>query len=104
MLLSVQVALAWHAQHIAQTAASRGLADARALDGTRTTGTRAGHATLRTTGGSVMHTPRIEVTRSRTVASVRVEGRVLPVIPGLDLAVRGHAIGPVERFLLPQGG
>ncbi|WP_049575453.1 TadE/TadG family type IV pilus assembly protein [Streptomyces sp. SBT349] len=99
LLLSVQFALAWHAQHIAQAAASRGLADARAADGTSGQGADTTRATLKATGGRVLRDPQVRADRTTTTASVDVQGSVLPVIPGLDLRVTGHAEGPVERFL-----
>ncbi|RKN11573.1 TadE/TadG family type IV pilus assembly protein [Streptomyces radicis] len=100
-LLSVQCALAWHAQHIAQAAASRALADTRAAQGTKTTGAATARATLDAAGGRVLHDPTVRVHRTPTSASVDIHGNVLPVVPGLDLTVRGHAEGPVERFLTP---
>ncbi|MGP4115012.1 TadE/TadG family type IV pilus assembly protein [Streptomyces sp. 4N509B] len=103
MLLAAQFALAWHAQHLAQTAASQGLAAARAADGTRADGEEAARATVRETAGGVLRTPSVRVTRTDTTATARVEGSVIPVVPGLGLRVTGHAAGPVERFVT-QGG
>jgi Flp pilus assembly protein TadG len=106
MLLCVQAALAWHAQHIAQTAAAQGLADARAAGGSADAGADAARGALRATAGRVLNAPQVQVTRNTTTASVRVRGTVLPVVPGLRLTVRGHADGPVERFttLASDGG
>jgi hypothetical protein len=104
ILLAVQFALAWHAQHIAQTAAARGLAAARAHDGTQAVGADAARHALRSTAGRVLNSPSVTVDRTDSAATVRVRGSVLPIIPGLDLDVSGHAAGPVERFITPQGG
>lgn len=99
LLLAVQAALAWHAQHLAQTAATRGLAAARAHDGTPAAGTHAARALLDQTAGRVLHVTSVQATRTASQARVTVRGRVLPVLPGLHLAVDGHAAGPVERFV-----
>lgn len=104
LLLVVQFALAWHAQHIAQTAASHALADTRARDGTTARGADTARRTLRGTGGRVLRAPHIEVTRDATSATVEIRVGVMPVIPGLHLAVEGHAAGPVERFTTPHAG
>jgi Flp pilus assembly protein TadG len=103
-LVSLQAALAWHAKHIAQTAASQGLAAVRAHHATRIEGDRAAQAALEGTAGRVLRTPTVEVTRTQTTAAVEVHGTVLALIPGLELAVRGHAAGPVERLTGPAGG
>ncbi len=102
MLLSVQFALAWHAQHIAQTAAARGLADARAHNGSTSAGAEMARATLRSLAGRVLQAPQVEVTRTATTARVEAEGTVIRLLPVLDLTVRGQAQGPVERFTTPQ--
>ncbi|WP_326596585.1 TadE/TadG family type IV pilus assembly protein [Streptomyces sp. NBC_01803] len=103
MLLCAQFALAWHAQHIAQTAATHGLADARALDGNERAGADTARAALRSAGGRVLSDPEVRVRRDATSASVDIDGTVLPLIPGLHLAVSGHAEGPVERFTTAAG-
>jgi hypothetical protein len=107
MLLAVQFALVWHAQHIAQTAAARGLAAARAQDGSRAEGERAARGTVSEIAGRVLKAPSVRVARTDTDASVRVDGSVMPVlpVPGLGgLHVSGRAAGPVERFVTRQAG
>ena len=98
MLLAVQVALAWHAKHIAQTAASRGLAEARADDGTQAArraggGPAAGgHGRQRPAhsrcGG---HPHRDRSHRRRSAARSCRSSRAC------NFTVHGHAAGPVER-------
>ncbi|WP_062204454.1 TadE/TadG family type IV pilus assembly protein [Streptomyces sp. NBRC 109706] len=103
LLVAVQFALAWHAQHIAQLAASQGLADARAADGDESAGSDAAQAAIDNTAGRVLRQARVHTSRTESAASVRVDGQVLPLIPGLNLTVSGYAEGPVERFTTPGG-
>ncbi|MER6386211.1 TadE/TadG family type IV pilus assembly protein [Streptomyces sp. NPDC001127] len=98
LLFIVQFALAEHAQHIAQTAASRALAAARAQDATAADGDARAATTLRLLGERVLTHPRVRVTRGAQSVAARVEGDVLMVVPGLHLRVTGHAAGPSERW------
>lgn len=98
LLCIVQFALALHAQHIAQTAASRALAAARAQDATSGAGNARAAATLRLLGGRLLHDPTVNVSRGGQHAQAHVEGEVAAVVPGLHLRVAGHAAGPVERW------
>jgi Flp pilus assembly protein TadG len=98
LLFIVQFALALHAQHIAQTAASRALAAARAQDSTAAAGDARAAATLRLLGGRVLKHPTAKVSRGAANVVADVEGEVLVVVPGLHLRVAGHAVGPTERW------
>jgi Flp pilus assembly protein TadG len=98
LLIIVQLALAVHAQHIAQTAASRGLAAARAQDATAAMGEARATTSLRVLGGRVLTNPIVHVSRGAKNVTVRVRGDVLMVVPGLHLTVTGHADGPRERW------
>jgi Flp pilus assembly protein TadG len=98
LLFIVQFALAAHAQHIAQAAASRALAAARAQDATAADGDARAAATLRLLGGRVLTHPRVTVSRGAKNVVADVEGGVLTVVPGLRLRVAGHAAGPSERW------
>ncbi|WP_307813704.1 TadE/TadG family type IV pilus assembly protein [Streptomyces sp. N35] len=101
VLLIVQFAVAWHAQHIAQSAAARALAAARVEKGGAGAGQERARQTIAALGGRILLSPQVQVRRTATEASVRVEGRVMAVVPGLNLRVSGTAHGPVERFVLP---
>lgn len=103
LLLIVQFALAAHAQHIAQTAASRALAAARAEDSTAAAGSARASSTLELLGGRVLQHPAVDVRRGAAQVTVSVHGGVAAVVPGLDLQVTGHAAGPVERWSSPAG-
>lgn len=103
-LLAVQFALAWHAQHLAQFTAQDALAAARVKGASAADGRAQAHDRLGVLAGRVLTAPSVSVHRSATLASVRVEGRVLRVLPGLDLRASGAASGAVERLTTPAGG
>ncbi|MDI5974028.1 TadE/TadG family type IV pilus assembly protein [Streptomyces sp. SL13] len=104
LLLIVQFALAWHAQHIAQTAASHALAAARAQGGDAAAGRERGTSTLRLLGRTVLLHPRLTVVRSARSAVVEVQGGVEQLVPGLHLTVAARAAGAVERWSVPGEG
>ncbi|MBC9718016.1 pilus assembly protein [Streptomyces sp. TRM66268-LWL] len=104
LLLIVQFALAAHAQHIAQTAASRALAAARAQDATAGQGSAEAADTLKLLGGKVLLAPTVHVRRGAQSVAVDVRGDVVAIVPGLDLRVSGHAAGPVEKWTTDAGG
>ncbi|MEV5778026.1 TadE family protein [Streptomyces antimycoticus] len=103
-LLIVQFALAWHARHIAQYAAERALAAARVQHGSTADGHARGVRSLTQLGSRVLIAPSVTVRRTATQAVVRVQGRVMPVLPGLHLTASGTASGAVERITTPAGG
>ncbi|MEV0112550.1 TadE/TadG family type IV pilus assembly protein [Streptomyces sp. NPDC050844] len=103
-LLVVQFALAWHAGHIAQYAAERALAAARLEDGGQAEGQTEARRGLAQLGSRVLTDPSVSVHRSATQATVRVNGSVMEVVPGLRLGVSGTASGAVERVTDPAGG
>ncbi|GAA2110214.1 TadE/TadG family type IV pilus assembly protein [Streptomyces synnematoformans] len=105
-LLVVQFALVWHARHIAQHAAQRGLAAARVKDGTAADGQAQARRSLAALGSRVLTDPSAKAQRTTARTTVRVQGtviRVLPV-PGLALHASGTASGPTERLTIPTGG
>ncbi|MEV8062942.1 TadE/TadG family type IV pilus assembly protein [Streptomyces antimycoticus] len=102
-LLVVQFALAWHARHIAQYAAERALAAARVQHGSAADGRGRGVRALAQLGSRVLTSPFVTVRRTSTRATVRVQGAVMPVVPGLHLTASGTASGAVERVTTPAG-
>lgn len=102
-LLVVQFALAWHARHIAQYAAQRALAAARVEDGTAGDGQAQARHSIDTLGARILTRPTVTVDRTPARTSVRVEGSVIPVVPGMHLHVAGTASGPTERLTTPGG-
>ncbi|RFC71135.1 pilus assembly protein [Streptomyces sp. AcE210] len=103
LLLIVQFALALHAQHIAQTAASRALAAARTQHATAAAGDARAAATLRLLGGRILTHPTVTVSRGAVKVVTHVEGEVVAVVPGLHLRVAGNAAGPTERWAAQTG-
>jgi Flp pilus assembly protein TadG len=105
MLLSiVQFALWSHATHIAQAAASQGLAATRAQHATTSAGTASAQQMLDQLARGPLTGARVSVDRTATTASVRISGTATAVIPFLTLSVQAEATGPVERFVPPNPG
>ena len=102
-LTVVQVALAWHARHIAQYAAERALAAARVKDGSASEGRAQGRRSLVQLGSRVLTSPSVTVRRTSSQATADVKGSVMPVVPGLHLTATGTASGAVERITTPTG-
>lgn len=98
LLTIVQFALVQHAHHIAQSAAARALAAARAQNGTPADGDARARQILAAVGGDVLTAPAITVTRTADRVRVEVTGTVIAVIPGTTLRVRAVAAGPVDRW------
>jgi len=98
ILLIAQFALWEHATHIAQAAAARGLAAARASGGTAAAGTAEAQQVLAQLGQGPLRDPTVSVTRDGQHAAVRVSGTATAVLPFLRLRAHGEATGPVEVF------
>ncbi|WP_436499568.1 TadE/TadG family type IV pilus assembly protein [Actinokineospora sp. HUAS TT18] len=99
LLLIVQFALWSHASHVAQAAASSGLAAARAHDGSAASGSAAAQRMLDDLADGPLDTPRVTAHRDTTSAVVQVDGVASTVVPFLRLPVHAEAAGPVERFV-----
>lgn len=104
LLAITQFALWSHASHIAQTAASEGLAATRVADGTPAAGRASAHSILTQLAGGPLRQPTVSVDRNAARARVRVDGTAQPVIPFLALPVQAEASGPVERIAANAGG
>jgi Flp pilus assembly protein TadG len=100
----VQFALWSHATHIAQAAASQGLAAARAQSGTAAAGAARAQAMLDQLARGPLTGARVNADRTATTATVRISGTASPVIPFLRLPVDAEAAGPVERFVPKLNG
>lgn len=105
LLAIVQFALWSHATHIAQAAASQGLAAARVEGGGTSQGNAAARHMLDQLGTGPLVGGHVDVQRGADSASVRITGTAAAVIPFLHLPVHAEAAGPVERWLpaLPAG-
>lgn len=104
LMAIVQVALWSHATHIAQAAASHGLAAARVHGATAAAGTASAQHTLDQLAGGPLREATVVSDRSATSAVVRISGRATAVIPALSLPVHAEATGPVERFVPDAAG
>lgn len=98
-LAIVQFALWSHATHVAQVAASHGLAAARAQNGTAAAGTASAQRMLDQLARGPLTGPRVTSDRTATSATVRISGTATSVLPFLTLPVYAEATGPVERFV-----
>jgi hypothetical protein len=99
LLAIIQFALWSHATHVAQAAASQALSATRMQDGTAAAGHDAGQRLLDDLARGPLHSPRIEIVRTMTSASVSVEGEAVAVLPGVHLHVHAETAGEVERFV-----
>lgn len=106
LLAIVQFALWSHATHIAQAAASQGLAAARVQDGTAAAGSASAQQMLDQLARGPLTGATVSTDRTATSASVQVSGAATSVVPFLTLPVHAEAAGPVERFvpILASGG
>jgi Flp pilus assembly protein TadG len=104
LLAIIQFALWSHATHIAQAAASQGLAAARAQDGTAAAGSVSAQQMLDQLDSGPLTGASVNADRSATAASVRISGTATSVIPFLHLPVHAEAVGPVERFVPDLAG
>ena len=98
LLMIVQFALWSHATHIAQAAASQGLAVTRAQDGTTAAGTASARQLLDQLAQGPLTDASVSAGRTSESASVRITGTARAVVPFLRLPIRAEAAGPVERF------
>lgn len=100
MLLAIVQFATWsHATHIAQAAASEGLAALRGQSGAPADCVAAARTVLDQLAGGPLTGAEVDCVRDATTATVRVDGAVAPVIPLVNVPVRGDAAGPVERFV-----
>lgn len=104
ILLVVQFAIWQNSIHVAQAAASQGLASARVQGGTAGSGQNEVSLVLDQLGHSVLVHPSVQVVRGANVTTVTVTGQAEAVVPFLHLPVHATASGPVERFRPPGEG
>jgi hypothetical protein len=99
LLAIVQFALWSHATHIAQAAASHGLAAARAQNGTAAAGSASAQQILDQLARGPLTGASVGADRTTNSASIRISGTATSVVPFLSLPVHAEASGPVERFV-----
>ncbi|MFJ8791090.1 TadE family protein [Streptomyces sp. NPDC102462] len=106
---TVQFALYFFADHVAQAAAQAGARKARATADEQPGGWR-GEARdvvdsyIRQLGPQLVLAPDVKLLQPEpNTVGVEISARVPTVFPGLDLTVHARSSGPVERFV-PEGG
>ncbi|GGU11464.1 hypothetical protein GCM10010244_42270 [Streptomyces coeruleorubidus] len=102
---TVQFALYFFADHVAQAAAQAGARKARATADERP-GAWRGEAQdvvdsyIRQLGPQLVLAPDVKMLQpDQNTVGVEIEARVPTVFPGLDLTVHAQSAGPVERFV-----
>lgn len=99
MALTVQAALFFHARQIADQAAQEGVSVARSHASTAQAGKERATRFLDQVGGGTIENRSVTATRTETVATVTVTGKVVAVIPGVVFQLDQTATAPVERFV-----
>ena len=98
VLVSVHLALWFHARHIVNAAAQEGARSARALDATDLDGKARADQILVDLGSKAVTDPSVTVARDATTVTVTVSGRSPGVVPGLGLEVQATSTSPIEQF------
>lgn len=99
LLTIVQFALWSHATHVAQAAASHGLAAARAQGGTAAAGGAAAQQMLDELASGPLTETSVHAERTTMSAAVRISGSATSIVPFLHMPVHAEAAGPTERFV-----
>lgn len=106
---TVQFALYFFADHVAQAAAQAGACKARATadenpGGWRGEARTVANAYIRQLGPQLVVSPNVTMLQPEpNTVGVEITARIPTVFPGLDLTVHAQSSGPVERFV-EEGG
>ncbi|WP_394620144.1 pilus assembly protein TadE [Lentzea sp. JNUCC 0626] len=103
-LAGTQVALHLHAVHSAHTVAVQTLAVAQAVDGSSAEASAHGEWLLTGLDSSALRGAELVVDRRRDLATVRVSGATVKLLPMWEFEVRAEVSGPVEQFTNPGAG
>lgn len=96
LLVVVQFAVYFHVRSVASTAARHGLDQTRVTQGTEAEGVAVAGEFLDQTGQG-LEDRRVTAVRTSTRATVRVQGTVVSVVPGLRLPIDVEVQAPTER-------
>jgi Flp pilus assembly protein TadG len=97
MLMAImQIAIYFHMRSVATTAAHHGLDRVRVVNGTSASGIAAANEFLDQAGRS-LEARSVDATRTQQTSTVTVTGRVIAVIPLLNLHVSVSLEAPSER-------
>ncbi|MEV5435244.1 TadE family protein [Streptomyces sp. NPDC052682] len=106
---TVQFALYFFADHVAQAAAQAGARKARAMADEQP-GAWRGEARdvvdsyIRQLGPQLVLSPDVRMVQpEQNTVGVEITARIPTVFPGLDLTVHAQSAGPVERFVRDEG-
>jgi Flp pilus assembly protein TadG len=99
--LIIQFALWFHATHVAQAAASDGLASVRVEAGTAADGETRANAILDSLAPTLITDRQVVATRGAQTARVEVTGNSVTIVPGFTLRIHAVAEGPLELFTIP---
>lgn len=99
LLAVIQFALIWHAEHVAQAAASQAVGAARAQNTSGSVGQARGEQILSQLGSGILTNDSISVARGAGQVTADVQGQVESIIPGWHPSVRAHAAAPVEIYV-----
>jgi hypothetical protein len=97
IMLALHFGMYLHAAQIAEAGAQEAVEAAQGERAGASDGEAAAHALLRRLGA--LRAPSVAVERTATLVTATVAGRAQQVVPGLPVAVRASAEGPVERFV-----
>ncbi|MFZ3472159.1 TadE/TadG family type IV pilus assembly protein [Streptomyces sp. 4.24] len=109
IFMTVQFALYFFADHVAQAAAQAGARKARASadanpDGWQQKARDTVDSYIQQLGPQLVVSPKVTTSRpAANTVSVEITARVPAVIPGFSMTVHAQSSGPVERFV-PEGG
>lgn len=98
IMVVIQFGLWYHAQHVVRAASEQGVRAARVDQAEADAGADRAERFLADAGPRLVTEPAITVDRTTDTVTVSVSGRVVAVVPGLELPVRATARGAVERF------
>lgn len=98
LMLIVQAAIYFHAEHITAAAASEAAVTAGVEGGTGDDGRTEAARILSATASGFLLKPAVEVTRAPTLTTVRISGRVVSLLPFVHLTASSVAHGPVEQL------
>lgn len=101
MMAIVQFGLLAHARNVAEQAAQEGAASARRFDGTEASAKADALKYLTLLGPQTLTDRDVVVNRGAQNATVTITGKVLTLVPGLDLHVQESSTGSVERYVPP---
>jgi Flp pilus assembly protein TadG len=99
--ISVQFALWYHAKNVAQAAAEAGARASREYQATDSDGVQQARQVFGQLGGPKVTDGGVSVTPSRTATTVtiKLDGRSIALLPGLNIPIHVTAGGPIEQFV-----